>query len=128
MAEFTVLNTKWNNDKIKDMFNVSDDVLNNEDRFYYITSEGKLAYLETKATNKAETIAKVFYTLGMIDSDRTAKEQIACGIICCKDHLNKIIASSNNIKYECVRVLANDIKELVDEINDKFETLSELLN
>lgn len=127
MAEFTLLNPKWDNNKIKEEFNVCDDALENEDRFYYITSEGKLAYLETKATNKAETIAKVFYTLGMLDSDRTAKEQISCGIICNRKHLNEVCTGDNK-KNEAIRVLAQDIKELVDEINDKFNAIADLID
>jgi len=126
MAEFTLLSPKWDNDKIKEMFDVCDSALENEDRFYYITSEDKLAYLETKATNKAATIAKVFYTLGMLDSDRTAKEQIACGIVCNKKHMEQVMGDS--LKAETIKVLANDIKSLVDEINDKFEALSNLMD
>lgn len=126
MAEFTLLSPKWDNDKIKEMFNICDEVLDNEDRFYYITSEDKLAYLETKATNKAATIAKVFYTLGMLDSDRTAKEQISCGIVCNKKHMEQVMVDS--LKAETIKVLANDIKSLVDEINDKFEALSNLMD
>lgn len=127
MAEFTVLSPKWDNNKIKTMFNICDEVLDNEDRFYYITSEDKLAYLETKATNKAATIAKVFYTLGMLDSDRTAKEQIACGIVCNKKHLNDICCD-NDEKSEAIKVVTESIKELVDEINDKFNMLADLMD
>lgn len=126
MAEFTLLSPKWDNDKIKEMFDVCDSALENEDRFYYITSEDKLAYLETKATNKAATIAKVFYTLGMLDSDRTAKEQIACGIVCNKKHMEQVMADS--LKAETIKVLTDDIKSLVDEINDKFNALSDLMD
>lgn len=127
MADFTVLNPKWNDDKIKDAFGLCDEALVNEDRFYYITSEGKLAYLETKATNKASAIAKVFYTLGMLDSDRTAKEQISCGIICNSKHLNQVCCD-NDEKNEAIKVLAQDIKELVDEINNKFEAIANLMD
>jgi hypothetical protein len=132
MADFTVLNPKWNDDKIKDAFGICDEALANEDRFYYITSEGKLAYLETKATNKASAIAKVFYTLGLLDSDRTAKEQISCGIICNKKHLQEVCTDgcygNDEMKAEAIKVLAQDIKELVDEINNKFEAMANLMD
>lgn len=127
MADFTVLNPKWNNDEIKNTFGICDEALANEDRFYYITSEGKLAYLETKATNKASAIAKVFYTLGLLDSDRTAKEQISCGIICNSKHLSQVCCD-NDEKREAIKVLAQDIKELVDEINNKFEAMANLMD
>ena len=130
MAEFTLLNPKWNNDKIKSEFRIADCALENEDRFYYVTNEGKLAYLETKATNKAETIARVFYTLGLLNSDREAKEQIACGIICGSKHLAEITCNDDEDyeKAEAIRVIAESIKELVDEMNAKFSALSDLLD
>lgn len=131
MADFTTLNPKWNNDKIKDMFGISDEALANEDRFYYITSEDKLAYLETKATNKAGVVAKVFYTLGLMDSDRQAKEEIASGIICNKKHLQDVCTDScygdNELKQEAIRVLADDVSELFDEIIDKMNSIKDLL-
>lgn len=126
MAEFTLLSPKWDNYKIKYKFGICDEALANEDRFYYITSEDKLAYLETKATNKAATIAKVFYTLGMLDSDRTAKEQIACGIVCNKKHMEQVMADS--LKADTIKVLTDDIKSLVEEINNKFNALSNLID
>ena len=131
MADFTTLNPKWNNDKIKEMFGISDDALANEDRFYYITNEDKLAYLETKATNKAATIAKVYYTLGLLDSDREAKEEIASGIICNKKHLQEVCTDGcygdNELKQEAIRVLADDVSSLFDEIIDKMNSIRELL-
>lgn len=131
MADFTTLNPKWNNDKIKDMFGISDEALANEDRFYYITSEDKLAYLETKATNKAATIAKVYYTLGLLNSDREAKEEIANGIICNKKHLQEVCTDGcyggNELKQEAIRVLADDISGLFDEIIEKMNSIRELL-
>jgi hypothetical protein len=131
MADFTTLNPKWNNDKIKEMFGISDDALANSDRFYYITSEDKLAYLETKATNKASTIANVYYTLGLLDSDRQAKEQIASGIICNKKHLQEVCTDGcygdNELKQEAIRVLADDISGLFDEIIDKMNSIKDLL-
>ena len=131
MADFTTLNPKWNNDKIKEMFGISDEALANEDRFYYITSEDKLAYLETKATNKAATIAKVYYTLGLLDSDREAKEEIASGIICNKKHLQEVCTDGcygdNELKQEAIRVLADDVSSLFDEIIDNMNSIRELL-
>lgn len=131
MADFTTLNPKWNNDKIKEMFGISDEALANEDRFYYITSEDKLAYLETKATNKAATIAKVYYTLGLLNSDREAKEEIASGIICNKKHLQEVCTDgcygNNELKQEAIRVLADDVSSLFDEIIDKMNSIRELL-
>lgn len=131
MADFTTLNPKWNNDKIKEMFGISDEALANEERFYYITSEDKLAYLETKATNKAATIAKVYYTLGLLNSDREAKEEIASGIICNKKHMQEVCTDGcygdNELKQEAIRVLADDISGLFDEIIDKMNSIRELL-
>lgn len=133
MADFTLLNPKWNNDKIKEMFNVCDCALDNEDRFYYITNEGKLAYLETKATNKAETIARVFYTLGLLNSDREAKEQIACGIICGSKHIAEITCNDDDddvdeMKAEAFRVILGSLIELSNEMKNKFRAMSDLLD
>ena len=130
MVEFNTLKPNWNNDKIKQKFGISDDVLNG-DRFYYITSEGKLAYIEPRVMNTAEAIAKVFYTLGLMDSDRVAKEQIACGIVCNSKHLNEL--QQKSLKEEAKQVLRDDINELLnniddllDEINDKVSALRDL--
>lgn len=131
MASFNTLNPNWDNSKIKEMFNLSDEVLNGK-RFYYITSEGKLAYIEERVMNTAETIAKVFYTLGLLNSERTAKEQIACGIVCSAKHLNEL--QEHSFKEEEKRVLRDDIddlvgqvNELLEEIKDKMETLDDLM-
>ena len=130
MVEFNTLKPNWNNSKIKEMFRIDDCALNSE-RFYYITSEGKLAYIEPRAMNTAEAIAKVFYTLGLIDSERQAKEQIACGIVVNSKHLNELQA--NAMKSEAKQVLKNDIHDLLCEvgqilveIGDKLKSLESL--
>lgn len=122
MVEFNTLKPNWNNSVIKDTFSISDEVLNSE-RFYYITSEGKLAYIEPRVMNTAEAIAKVFYTLGMLNSDRVAKEQIACGIVCNSKHLNEL--QEKSLKCEAKQVLKDDIAELLDQVENLLDEVSD---
>ena len=130
MVSFNTLNPNWDNSKIKAMFRIDDEALNSE-RFYYITSEGKLAYIEPRVMNTAESIAKVFYTLGLMDSERTAKEQIACGIVCSAKHLNEL--QEKSFKDEAKKVLHEDIHELLCgigqmlvEIGDKLDSIDNM--
>lgn len=122
MVEFNTLKPNWDNSKIKQMFGIDDNALDSE-RFYYITSEGKLAYIEPRVMNTAEAIAKVFYTLGLMDSERQAKEQIACGIVVNSKHLNELQASA--MKSEAKQVLKDGIAELLDRVEDLLDEVSD---
>ena len=125
MVDFNTLNPKWDNSRIKEQFGIGDDAVNCEDKFYYITSENKLAYLEAKADNSANTIAKVLYTLGLLESNRVAKDAIACGIICNGKHLSRLQESA--MKDEAKTVLKDDICDLLQEIADKIDALRNLM-
>ena len=116
MAELNLLKVNWNNDAIKDAYNISDEALNS-DNFYYITSEGKLAFIEKKANNSAEKIAKVFYTLGLLDENRVAKDKIACGIICNKKHVERVKATETDDYDDDFDDDSDDSEEKREEIN-----------
>jgi hypothetical protein len=60
-----------------------------------------------------------------------AKEEIANGIICNKKHLQEVCTDGcygdNELKQEAIRVLADDISGLFDEIIDKMNSIKDLL-
>ena len=126
MVEFNTLKPNWNDSVMRDLFGIGNEVLNDDSKFYYITSEGKLAYIEARAGNSAESIARVFYTLGLLDSDRKAKEQIACGIVCNSKHFHELQAKA--YKCEAKQVLKDDINELIDRISDLLDEVSDKAN
>lgn len=142
MISFNNYDPHFSNDSIKESFGICDEVINDADVFYYITKDGKLAYIETKAMNKAIDIAKVLYTLGMLNSNRKASHEIQCGTIINHSHLSRLKAETSvieeqkkkieddvdmELKREAMKVLMESIQDLKQKLKDQTESISKLI-